>query len=251
MRWVLLVLGGCGRIAFDPLGDAGGGGVDVGPDAFALPGLVAYWPFEPGPAVGIVDVIGGHTGSCSGTTCPAADSGHRGMGLAFDGVDDCIVVPDSSVLHLPTITLSLWAKQSVTRNVSQISKLVGQPTVTMNTWQLESGGGAGQPNDPLDGLSFTTSAHGYLWAVPGTIHTGQWQHLAATYDGTTLILYVDGAQAQSATSGALTYDNGDVWIGCDNNGIPANDENYVGTLDEVQIYNRALSAAEIHMLASN
>jgi hypothetical protein len=253
VRAAALVLAGCGRVAFDPLGDAHGDALSMSdgvPDAPSLPGLVAYWPFETASTGAIPDIIGGHDAACIGTACPDSIVGHHGQAYIFDGVDDCVTVPDPGVFQVPRFTLSLWAHQTMTRIGSQISKFLGPAGGTNNSWQLETGDGT--VSSPVDGISFTTNPNLYLWSAPGTVKVGQWQHLAATFDGTNLVLYVDGAVAATATSGAINYDSGAVWIGCDDNsGGPAYDEAYSGALDEVQIYDRALSAAEIQLLASS
>lgn len=69
-----------------------------------------------------------------------------------------------------------------------------------------------------------------------------WSHLAATYDGTALRLFVNGAQAATTTvSGAIVSSNGVLQIG----GNRLLGTFFQGRIDEVRIYNRALSAAEI------
>ena len=68
------------------------------------------------------------------------------------------------------------------------------------------------------------------------------------YDGTTKRLYIDGTQVAMAGHAALMYDNKPVKIGCDDNS--GNALFYQGTLDELQIYSRALTPAEIITLAT-
>ena len=69
-----------------------------------------------------------------------------------------------------------------------------------------------------------------------------WSHLAATYDGATLRLFVNGAQVGSrAVTGALLTSTGALRIG----GNSIWGEFFQGRIDEVRIYNRALTAAEI------
>jgi hypothetical protein len=70
----------------------------------------------------------------------------------------------------------------------------------------------------------------------------QWSHIAATYDGAVLRLFVNGAQTAATTiSGALTTSTGELWIG----GNPVWAEWYAGLLDEVRVYQRALTASEL------
>ena len=75
-----------------------------------------------------------------------------------------------------------------------------------------------------------------------TIPSGAWTHLAATYDGTTQRLFVNGTQVSTlALSGAITTSNNPLKIG--GNSIWA--EWFTGLIDEVRVYNRALSVGEI------
>ena len=69
-----------------------------------------------------------------------------------------------------------------------------------------------------------------------------WTHLATTYDGTTLRLFVNGTQVGSrAVSGALLTSSGVLRIG----GNSQWGEYFAGRIDEVRIYNRALTQSEI------
>ena len=72
-----------------------------------------------------------------------------------------------------------------------------------------------------------------------------WTHLAATYDGTTLRLYVNGVQVGSrAVSGALLTSTGALRIG----GNSIWGEFFQGRIDEVRVHNRALDATEIQTI---
>ena len=77
------------------------------------------------------------------------------------------------------------------------------------------------------------------------IPLGTWTHLATTYDGTTLRVYVNGVQVGSlAATGTIASSTGQVTIG----GNSVWGEYFAGAVDDVRIYNRALSAAEITSL---
>jgi hypothetical protein len=74
------------------------------------------------------------------------------------------------------------------------------------------------------------------------IAPGAWTHLAVTYDGTTLRLYVNGAEARAlAVSGPMTVSTGMLKLG--GNGIWS--EWFAGLIDDVRIYSRALTPAEL------
>jgi len=81
-----------------------------------------------------------------------------------------------------------------------------------------------------------------------SVTDGKWHFMSATYDGTTMRIYVDGVQTGSGTSfsGNLPTQSGNVRVGADYQTTPGNF--FTGSLDEVRVYNRALSAAEIQTL---
>jgi hypothetical protein len=100
---------------------------------------------------------------------------------------------------------------------------------------------AGSPFDlPLVDV-FTTSVHELYGSSPVALNT--WTHLAATYDATNgQSLYVNGVQvANAAASGNMITSIGSLRIG----GNSIFGEYFVGTIDEVRVYNRALSQTEI------
>ena len=71
---------------------------------------------------------------------------------------------------------------------------------------------------------------------------GQWTHVALTYDGATLRLFVNGVQvASTAAGGAIQASSNPLWIGGNN----PYGEYFAGVIDEAQVYNRALAAAEV------
>ena len=77
---------------------------------------------------------------------------------------------------------------------------------------------------------------------PTALTINQWTHLAGTWDGSTLRLYLGGVEvASQPRSGTLEVNNSPLHIG----GNTYNGENFSGLIDEVRIYNRALTPAEI------
>ncbi len=91
-----------------------------------------------------------------------------------------------------------------------------------------------------DGIFAGTSTTEAFGATPLALNT--WAHIAATYDGTTLRMYVDGSQvASAARTGVIKTSTNALTLG----GDPFYGQYFRGTIDEVRIYNRALSAAEV------
>ncbi|NUQ02060.1 MAG: LamG domain-containing protein, partial [Armatimonadetes bacterium] len=79
--------------------------------------------------------------------------------------------------------------------------------------------------------------------APEPLPTGRWVHLAGTFDGQTIRLYVDGVeQASTARVGPLKPSSRPLWLGSYEAGHRAH---FTGLLDEVKLYDRALGAAEV------
>lgn len=245
MRWVWLVLAGCGRVGFDPFATSSsgdGGRVGDGVSADALPaGLVAWFPLDGNTN----DVVGGGIGTCGGSTCPAVTTGAIGSGRMFDGIDDCVAISDYAALHQATPTVAIRSNMAVLgQDVAALSKRVDIAASPANTWEIGTG-----PTNALEvNTSHGTSANQGVASPDNELVAGTWQHLAFTYDGTNTRVYINGVQRNSSVNlGALTYDSNVATIGCDDNGGPV--RFYKGVLDDVQIYDHVLSPTEISQLA--
>ena len=95
---------------------------------------------------------------------------------------------------------------------------------------------------PKPGATASISSVEYSVTASGQLPLNTWSHLAITIDGTALRLFVNGTQVKStAASGTLTPSANPLRIG----GNTVWGEYFSGKIDEVRIYNRALSAAEI------
>ena len=197
--------------------------------AAAVPGLVAAYGFEEASGTTVADASGnGNTGTTGGATWIA---GKFGTGLNFNG--SFVTVPDSPSLDLTTaMTLSAWVYPSTPPAGWQdvIFKAV-------DVYYLEGSSTSGG-SVPAAGGSFAGGALYGTSALP----VGVWSHLAATYDGVRLRLYVNGVEVSNRPqSGTLQVSGGALTIG----GDASYGQYWIGRIDEVRIYNRALSAAEI------
>ena len=155
--------------------------------------------------------------------------------LSFNGTNASVSVPDSATLDLTTgMTLEAWVRPAVAGGWrTAIAKdqpgnlAYGMYTNTNGTFpggEISVGGS----QRSLNGTS--------------TLPVGSWSHVAATYDGATLRIFVNGTQsAQLAVAGSIATSSSALHIG--GNGVWG--EWFNGTIDEVRVYNRALSAAEL------
>lgn len=238
---VLVTLAGCGRVGFDAIGtgdsDArldGAGSGDI-PDAFHL-GPVFELPFE---TDFLKDPAGGRDGTC--TSCPSATPGiHAGTSAAsFDG-SRCVYAAGGA-LRPSQFTFAAWERPNDQRKETIFSRPFNGATSSEDTFELYMLAGA---SDVFVIAGDTT----LQMTMPNAV--GIWHHVAGTFDGTTLITYLDGVMVTSR-AGLLPspYADDPFMIGCDRD-AGVEQSNFDGTIDEVKLYDRVLSAAEIAVLAT-
>ena len=196
-------------------------------------GLVAAYGFEEPSGTAVSDESGtGNVGTISGATRSAA--GRFGSALSFDGVNDWVTVPDAASLDLTTgMTLEAWLRPSALNGWQ--SAAVKEQTGGL-TYGLYSNTNNSRPSANV----FTNTEHD----VRGTAALGvnTWTHVAAVYDASALRIYVNGTQAASLPlSGAMVTSTGALRIG----GNQPHGEWFAGLIDELRLYNRALTVTEI------
>ncbi len=202
--------------------------------ARAQVGLVAAFPCNEGTGTTITDLTATqHVGTLSGAGWTA--QGKYGSALVFDGVNDWVTIPDANALDLTTgATVMAWVYPTA---------LGGYRTVVMK----ETPGGAayylysGPGNLAMGGGGF--NGGGYRETSGGAVlPLNTWTHLATTYDGANVRVYRNGALvATLAGTGPYDQSASPLRLG----GNATWDEWWQGRIDEVRVYNRALSAAEI------
>ena len=211
-----------------------------------LPDAVALWRFEESDGTTVFDSVGNNHGTLIGGVSRVAD-GRFGRGLRLDGIDDAITVPPSAELRPAHVTLEVWIKPESVRTNNYDSAL--SQGANDNTTL-----GTNSANPLFLGLfNGRPRAHSYHGGT-GTTLSGtapvvlnEWTQLALTFDGATLRLYRDGAQVASlAAPNPLIYDVVPFAMGDDiNAGVLSRTIGLKGRMDEVALYDRALSAAEI------
>lgn len=194
-------------------------------------GLVAAYGFEEGSGSTVSDISGnGNTGAISGATWTTA--GYYGKALLFSGTNSVVTVNNSASLDLTTgMTLEAWVLPSAF-NPAVWQCVVLKPDNSGSLDYALQGASRATPQAPSLGLSFLQNN---LFA-PSVLPLNTWSHLAGTFDGTTVRLYVNGVQvASQAQSGTIGTSTQPLSIGM----------NWAGMIDELRIYNRALGASEI------
>ncbi len=201
----------------------------------SLVGLVAAYGFEETNGVTIADASGnGNLGTIKEAV--TITTGHSGNALKFDGVNDWVTVNDSASLDLTTgMTLEAWVYPTVSMTHWMTVMMKEQPSQQVYT--LYANTDSNQPAvDPYINGSEQLLSGGTI------LSPSKWWHLVGTYDGQNQRLYVNGTQvAVKAQSGVILTSTGALRIGGDN----IWDEFFQGYIDEVRIYNRALTPAEV------
>lgn len=228
-------------------------------------GLVGYWPMNEATSTSAGDFSGNQfNGTLTGhATPPTAASGwtngRRGGALQFDGTNDNVVVSDmnNTTDNITRMSISIWIKSD--------SLAVGQMLVSKTNattgWVLFTGdvgfGGGG------DDIAFSPRQDDiYLCHTDSNAHaSGVWEHWVMTYDASLgplasnqISFYKNGQQVATSClddanlSTATQANAASVTFGQSPTGL----ETYFdGTMDEVRIYNRALTAAQAAALYSN
>jgi hypothetical protein len=256
VRWLLLGLAACG-FRGQAIVDASvtADAIDAAPDANRLgDGLIAWYPLD-GPPPAIDLVTGAANAPCAPAqmSCPTLAPGKIGMAYQFDGMKNWLEISPGAALQPAQLTVAFWAqwKQFPKMGMYQcpIGKVVTSSIANDNSWQLcvQTTGPATEAW--LDISEHTTPPPDSIYA-PAAIVVGTWYHIALTFDGTTKALYLDGALvASSHPVGPIAYDTGKITIGADILTNDSIDVPFNGLLDEIRIYDRALSQGELMSLA--
>jgi hypothetical protein len=201
-------------------------------------GMVGFWKFDEGSGTTISDSSGnGNTGGLgSGLASPGWVPGKIGSALSFDGSDDYASVPDSPSLNITgnQFSISAWVNPRAQANpfadiVSMRSGLLTQYFLWEN-WDSTT-----RQVDFATGLYNGTNV---FVSSPKFHPLNQWYQVAAVYNGTRLRLFVDGnLEIDQRVTGNLLPLNMPVTIGF----TPSFNFHFNGTIDDVRIYNRALS----------
>jgi hypothetical protein len=202
----------------------------------AGPGPVAAYSFNEGSGTSVGDSSGnGHTGTISGAAWTT--QGKFGNALSFDGVNDWVTVNSSALLSLTTaMTVEAWVFPTTSSGARNVLIKEGINRDTYNLY-ARSGGGKSEIYAFIGGQNRSAESN----AVAANV----WTHIAGTYDGTTLRLYINGVEvaANNLASGSILTSNNPLRIG----GNSIWGEFFQGRIDEIRIYARALTQAEIQL----
>ncbi len=203
--------------------------ISVPPPCGAWPtGLVAWWRGE----TNAYDHFGRANGSLRGNTTYA--SGKAGSGFLFDGSTGRIAVGNPTNLQLQNLTVEAWIKRS-SDTITTSNGSAGIFGYINGGYNCYLGGNAHLYFGKLGTVAYPSA---------GSILGTNFHHVAWTKTGTTVRFYIDGLLDSTISFTPTFTFTTSALIGAhlDN---ASNNSTFLGTIDEVALYNRALSAAEI------
>jgi RNA polymerase sigma factor (sigma-70 family) len=211
-------------------------------------GLIAHWSFDEGKGSLARSSIGDdQVGTL--VNAPKWMPGKTGTALAFDGATQYVRTHGSPGFNgiKNRVTVAAWVFKSAA--TADYGGIVGRRTGSdyADLWTLLYG------LDSNDNYSFltTTTLGGYTISGPSSVtDLNAWVHIAGVYDGAQMRLYRNGVLVGSGPcSGDFAEETSPVMIGASDRGIYGVGEFAQAGIDEVRIYNRALTASEIADLA--
>jgi hypothetical protein len=217
-----------GALEFGGIRPAGGGQAPSAPTG----GLVGAWGFNEGRGRTAGDRSGnGNAGRIKGAV---RVKGRFGRALRFDGSRERVRIPDASSLDLTrAMTLEAWVKPNGRR-------LSGRPVVVKKrskglSYALWAGGGIGRPS------AVVRTARKRRLGTRSQLPRGRWSHLAVTWNGRLMRIYVNGKRrGKMRVNRPLSRSAGPLLIGA-----AGGRRSFRGVIDEVRVYNRALTRAQV------
>jgi hypothetical protein len=204
------------------------------------PGLtgVGYWPLDEGTGTVTADEAGDHDGTL--VNGPMWTAGRSGGALQFNGADQSVDTGAAVLDTTGSYSAAAWVRLD---SLGGFATAVSQDGDPHSAFFLQYSGADNR---------FAFSFAGVRALAPAPPETGRWTHLAGVRDAATgtLTLYVDGQRAGTAGACLGASSAGPTVIGrARYNGNPV--DHWRGALDEVHVYDRALSAAEVAQLAAS
>lgn len=213
---------------------------------YATPTPISVWSAENNAN----DSVGPNNGTLYGGYA----AGKIGQAFSFNGTSQYAIVSDSSSLDRPNVTNAItvcaWVKwDGVTKpdyaGVVRKSVTGGVQSPPWHTYEMFIGNNGRVGFALTDGVS-----NGVYGSCNSTtaISAAVWHHIAGTFDGTTIKVYIDGALAGSNPAPANLHignREGPLYIGSTTN--YANNDEFGGLIDQVELYDQALSLAEINV----
>lgn len=205
--------------------------------------LIAWWKLDDGSGNTAADSSGNNRNGTLAGDVSWVD-GITGGALAFDGDGDCVDMgKDPSFDITNQITVSAWIKVSAFDKDWQTIIAKGD-----RAWRLQRNWGESTLEFACSGLVVPGTDWGKIFGKTN-VNDGHWHHVAGVYDQEKIYLYIDGSlDASAAAPGTIRVNDEPVFIG---ENSQMTDRFWNGMIDDVRIYNYALSAEEISAITQN
>ncbi len=199
--------------------------------------LVAHWPFETVGGQVVEDASGrGHEAEAAELS---VSDGVVGQALNFEGRAENMLSVSLDEPLSDSVTIALWAKREVDRNLALVAH--DYPALFLGfhglqfKWQLRYANGRGA-------ACYADRKH--------RAELNRWYHIAATFDGFAVRLYVDGEEICSdwTRGGEINTSEAPLTIGGYIKADQTLEDLMVGALDEIRVYRAALSEAQIRQI---
>jgi hypothetical protein len=205
-------------------------------------GLVAWWKLDETSGTDVSDASGGNRKArVIGSPQWLPAGGKSGGALQLDGVKtlvDCGNGPEWAFRN--GVSVAVWVK---TKDLNRVTRtLVAKGN---DTWRLTLRGSDGKPTFALNGPEPGAKEKRRTPQVVAkrSINNGEWHHVAASYDGQRVVIFVDGELEDGlSASGTLGLTTEPMWIG---NNSSARGESLSGAIDDIRVYNRGLTTEEV------
>ena len=200
--------------------------------------LVSWWPGDSNAS----DIRGGNNGELQNGATFAP--GKVDQAFSFDGVDDLVNIPDAANLQLNTFTIDAWVKS--TENFSHDQAILIKSALSPQTGNEFAYGLRILAGGHAEGRITDASGAGVSVVSTSTVSSDQFHLIAFSYDGAALKIYVDGVLDGTTASNATPVQNTNpVSIGAWQSSSAGVIAHWAGLIDEVEVFNRALTASEI------
>ena len=205
-------------------------------------GLIAWWPLN-----GSTNDLGPNALNGTGYNIVGAtgQNGKSGGAYAFNGVSSQITVTNNAVLNPVTaITVSAWFQIAGNTGATQgvISKDISSP-IANPPYALQINASTNTLQYYQTSTSTTTPTNSV--STPVLTYGNNWYFISGTFEGNTMRVYFNGELSETSTLSDIAPTTGMLRIGQQKTG---SGRWFNGTIDDVRIYNRALSASEINQL---
>lgn len=203
--------------------------------------LVSYWSFDEGEDNIAYDSVGDNNGIIYGD--PEWVSGISNSALKFDGYNDYLKIEDENINIDNQFSIETWIyPESYAYDSINPMFIICKRTGNLDSYALS----LNNSGNVIFSKETGTSGYDVLYSKD-KVEQNQWSHLLATFDGTTMKLYINGVLDNSISKTEDTIiGEGDLYIGA--NTELDNYRFYKGFVDELKIYNYALSESEIESL---